>query len=619
MQNNSKEVVYTVLTKFKCSVYGNTLKLLFHNSSSLLIGQGIILLLYMLLLVPLMTFGFNTALGFAGFSYVTFSNLGRFLLNPLSILTLFALLYLTSLFVLLEVYFLTAYFSIQEGEKQVKIHQILAASVYKVITGIYKGNLRLITMAWVTLVAFNLPLIFFLFRKNRFIRYVSVDIPDAWIFLVIGIVFILFLGLLHYRKSFIFHYYLIRKSPYAEAVKQAHATKLNHPYQTLFYYLGWNVVQAVVLGLFYIVVVSITMMIVSSSMDRRLAVAAFITLNEKLENYLSIFMFLFSTISQFALYTHLFYHYKLAPVAFTIEEVRVKSKVLRKTSYKRMAITMLIILVAIDLYFFINIRRNGSVLNTISFDAIQITSHRGSSYDVPENTIPAIERAIDEQSDYVEVDVRATKDLELVLLHDSSLKRTTGVSKYIWDVTYDEIKDLDAGSWMNEEFTSVKIPTLREVLELSKGKAVLNLDLKYVRGQVDVVERLIDLIHEYEMEWQCVITSTSLDYLKKIKTIDPNIQTGYITYQINSKVAKSDFIDVFSMKSSLVTKSVIAEIHQNGKKIFVWTVNTRKEMERLSRIGVDNIVTDHPIYAREVLYQSSTDWYIVTLLKIIFE
>jgi glycerophosphoryl diester phosphodiesterase len=362
----------------------------------------------------------------------------------------------------------------------------------------------------------------------------------------------------------------------------------------------------------------ITMIIVSTTVDNRIAVAAFITINEKLTGYFALFLFFVCTISHFALFTHLFYQYKLATEDFTIDKIGFLNN-LKKPSYKRMGIVAFIILITVNLVFFVDTMRNGSVLNAISLDAIQITAHRGYSLDVPENTIPAIEKAIEEKADYIEVDVRSTKDGELVLLHDASLRRTTGLNQMIWDVTYNEIKELDAGSWLREDYANVKIPTLREIFEFTKGEAMLNIDLKHGGDKNNVVKILVDLIHEYNMEWQCIVTSTNLEYLEGIKRIDPSIRTGHISHRLRSAVVKSEYVDVLSLKSNLVTKNVVEEMYQNNKQVFVWTVNTKSEIERMSRLGVDNIITDDPVYAREVIYRSNADRYLVTLLKIVIE
>lgn len=612
-----KDVIYTGL-KLNRSVYGNTMNLLFHNSISLLIGQGIILLLFIMLFIPLMTFGFEISLEVTGVTFVNFNNLWRALSHPLSISILLILFFLLSQFILIETYFLTIYFSTKERQKKFQIYMIVITAIYKVLYGMRKGNIRLIFTVWVTLIVANLPLVFFMMRKSRFLSYLFEMVPNAWIWIAVSLIFILFLRLLIYSKAFVFHYFLVKKLPVEDSLKQAQVTKVNQPNQTILYYMGWNLIQAVLLTLFYALVIIITMVIVSTTADKRIAVAAFITINEKLSGCIAIFMFLFSTISHFALFTHLFYHYKLAPEVFIIDKVSL-SNTLKKPSYKRIGIIVFIVLIAVNLFFLMDSMKNGSVLNVISLEAIQITAHRGFSHGIPENSIPAIERAIEELADYIEVDVRSTKDGELVLLHDSSLRRTTGLNQMIWDVTYDEIKELDAGSWLSDDYADVRIPTLREVFELTKGDANLNIDLKYSSNQEDVVQILVDLVHEYNMEWQCIITSTSLKYLEEIKRIDPSIRTGFITHRLSPAVIQSDYIDVLSMKSNLVTKGVIEEIYRNGKHIFVWTVNTKEEIERVGRLGVDNIITDNPIYTREVLYQSNSDHYLVTLLKIIME
>ena len=101
--------------------------------------------------------------------------------------------------------------------------------------------------------------------------------------------------------------------------------------------------------------------------------------------------------------------------------------------------------------------------------------------------------------------------------------------------------------------------------------------------------------------------------------MDPDIRTGYITYQIYRGYLEDDLIDFFSIRSNLVTKSVSSEIHKSGKEIHVWTVNSKNELERMKRLGVDNVITDDPSYSKEVLYQEESNRFLLTLLKIMME
>ena len=108
-----------------------------------------------------------------------------------------------------------------------------------------------------------------------------------------------------------------------------------------------------------------------------------------------------------------------------------------------------------------------------------------------------------------------------------------------------------------------------------------------------ITEAVAEMIRKMEMEDQCVITSVSLDYLKRIKEAEPELKTGYILAAAYGSYYKNEF----------VTKKQIQAAHEYGKAIHVWTVNSRSEIEQMALIGVDNIITDYPARAKEVLYQ----------------
>lgn len=246
---------------------------------------------------------------------------------------------------------------------------------------------------------------------------------------------------------------------------------------------------------------------------------------------------------------------------------------------------------------------NGAIKPESSLFSIQITSHRGSSSQAPENTLPAIEKAIENMSDYIEIDVQMTKDGAVVLLHDQSLKRTAGVDRKLQDMTYEEVKKLDAGSWYGSEFEGTGIPDLEEVMQLVKGKASLNIEMKRNASGENLPEAVVALIEEYDMEKQCVITSTDHDYLLKVKELNPDLRTGYIVAAAYGNYFDDDSVDFFSVCSSYLSESVVKEAHAYGKEIHAWTVNSIKELNRMKRIQVDNVITDNPILARSVLYQ----------------
>lgn len=602
-------------------IYLNSNRLIFRNIVSLLIGQSSLLILFFVALTPVISLIYRVALKVTRFSYVTIDNLKKFLLNPVSILMILLLFIMIGLFLLLEIYYLTIFFGQVEEHKKVKVHWIIMRALYKVLFDIVKGNIRLIPIAWSTLGIFNIPLLLFVLYKTRVMRYFASEISNIVYRIIIVVLIIGLLFLFLFRNAFVFHNYLLGNMTCKEAIKGGKNSSKNHILRTFFYFVGWNILITLVIAILYLFLTGVTMILVSSLFNKQLATATFIYLNENMEGYLITVIFLICTIANLALYTRLFYFYQLKtetddelPKNFMYYGNKIGTR-----SYKKILIGTMLILISINLYFFVKILINGSPLDYMNLDRIEVTSHRGFSHDVPENTLPAIEKAIEDRTDYIEVDVRVTKDGVPVLLHDSNLERTTGVDKYIWNMTYAEVARLDAGKWMDESFAGTRIPTLSEVLENCKGRVGINLEIKYPSTEENLIEKVISLIDQYEMEWQCVISSTNLNYLKQVKELNPNIQTGYISYQLYPGLTENESVDFFSMKSNLVTKNILRRIHENGKKLIVWTVNSKTELERLERIGVDNIITDNPAKAKEVLYQSASEGYLLTLLQILME
>lgn len=151
---------------------------------------------------------------------------------------------------------------------------------------------------------------------------------------------------------------------------------------------------------------------------------------------------------------------------------------------------------------------------------IILAAHRGDKFNYPENTMPAFKAAVDFGVDMIETDIRMTKDGELVLIHDRSTLRTTGIDKNIDEMTLTEVKKLDAGCTFAKPIKT-KIPTVREFLELVKSTNILvNWEFKVYPDNFDtafeVVEKLVDLIEEYNMVERSMMNSFSAKVLEYI-------------------------------------------------------------------------------------------------------
>jgi glycerophosphoryl diester phosphodiesterase len=233
-------------------------------------------------------------------------------------------------------------------------------------------------------------------------------------------------------------------------------------------------------------------------------------------------------------------------------------------------------------------------------DNVEITGHRGSSKAAPENTVAAIKQAIEDGTDWVEIDVQETADGAVVVFHDSDFMKVAGVGSKIWDVTLTEAKAIDIGSWFAPEFSGERVPTLGEVLDLCKGKTRVNIELKYYGHDERLEQRVVEIVDGRDMASEIVIMSLKMDAVKKMKSIRPNWKVGLLMSVAagNLKNINADFLAV---NASFADRRFIRSAHNLGRDVHVWTVNDAPTMSMLIGRGVDNLITDKPALARTVL------------------
>jgi len=232
---------------------------------------------------------------------------------------------------------------------------------------------------------------------------------------------------------------------------------------------------------------------------------------------------------------------------------------------------------------------------------VLVTAHRGFSGDAPENTLAAFKKAMEVGSDMMELDVRFSKDGQIVVMHDDTLDRTTNGRGKVSDYTLKELKQFDAGSWFAPQFSGEHIPTLVEVLELAKGKIRVNIEIKdesLGRYKItDLADRALQEVKKAGMEDQVIYVSFYPVALERIQERDSRLWVGLLYHRPwNSlhEVTGGKSFPVLGLRNSYLTKGKIDKIHQQGMKVNVYTVNSEEEMEQFIRWGVDGIITNHP-------------------------
>ncbi len=229
---------------------------------------------------------------------------------------------------------------------------------------------------------------------------------------------------------------------------------------------------------------------------------------------------------------------------------------------------------------------------------ILVLGHRGCAGLEPENTILSFKKAIDIGVDLIEFDVRMTKDRKLVVIHDLTVDRTTNGKGFVKDLTFNEIKKLDAGK-------GEKIPSLEEALDFLKDKKPkIVIEIK----EVEAIEDALKIVKKMKIEEKVMIVSFYPEALKKVKEIDSKIETGFL-FKIEPrnwlKIAKEIKADYIGAHFSLIDENFVKICHKNNFKINAWTVNEDKDIERMIKLRVDIISSDYPNKVLDTLFGKS--------------
>ena len=231
---------------------------------------------------------------------------------------------------------------------------------------------------------------------------------------------------------------------------------------------------------------------------------------------------------------------------------------------------------------------------------IKITANRGSKVRAPENTLSALRQAIAEGADYAEIDVQTTADGVVVLLHDADLMRVASVSRRLQDIDYDELREIDVGSWFAPEFSSERVPTLQQAIDVARGHIKLNIELKFTWSDPALVEKVGDIIRRNGFASDCVVSSLNFEALTEIQGAFPELTTGFIVMQAVGNLSRME-ADFLSINAARTTPQLVRDVHHRGRKVHVWTVNDLNNALTMIEMGVDNIITDEPMEIRSLL------------------
>lgn len=231
-----------------------------------------------------------------------------------------------------------------------------------------------------------------------------------------------------------------------------------------------------------------------------------------------------------------------------------------------------------------------------------IIAHRGCSEEAPENTLISIKKAIEFKADFIEVDIHISADHVPVVIHDDTLSRTTNEKRplFVSDLTLKELKELDAGSWFSPQFKGEKIPTLEEVLDLTRETSTgLIIEMKATNtADHDLPEAVLKILesdlHAKE-RGPIHLSSFSSSILKNMQKKTSKYPLHGIASDTKTMARHLDIgIKHICLNYHIATQKVINECHRKGIFVSAWTVDDDLKQEKLINHGIDAIFVNNP-------------------------
>jgi glycerophosphoryl diester phosphodiesterase len=233
-----------------------------------------------------------------------------------------------------------------------------------------------------------------------------------------------------------------------------------------------------------------------------------------------------------------------------------------------------------------------------------VYAHRGAAIELPENTMPAFERALELGADALEMDGHLTRDGVIVVAHDPDGERLCGVSRRIQDTDFNELRTWNVATKGNGDLREARIPSFEEVLRRFRDTPI-NIDLKQTHPSM--VQDTVALVRRYRAQEQVTLASFSMKTLLHVRALGYEGRTNLAsldlvgalfapTWIVRNMPLRGDVAQIPTRhgKVKLATKRHIDRLHSLGIDVHFWTINDPQEAQALAQLGADAVMTDDP-------------------------
>jgi glycerophosphoryl diester phosphodiesterase len=597
--------------------------LMLYDLKKLLFLETIIKLIGIIFIYPLFRIGFYLALELSNYKYIANYDLLEFIFKPSTLFIGFLLLFVFALYLVLEYVYLVVLYDNAYHKISMTYKEFIVIGFSKFISVLRKYHIFIMVSALLFFLVIEYTQIAIFSSTINLSSDLLLEIQTLKYFNIVF--YISFLLLIIFFMEFIFftHSFVIKgnsvKNSFIESRKTLKGNRFKLMGRFFIYNLIINAIMLLVYG-FIILIIGLFVLLYRGE-----DVVFGIIITSMYTSYWIIGV-VFSSILiplNIAIASYKYYQRNQIEPKNT-EQIRYRSLLNHNLRWLLRPVIIIFIIVFLVNFFTItdDIRHTDSQFQF--FKQEEIIAHRGASSEAPENTLAAIELAVQQGVDGIEIDIQGTKDHVPIILHDATLYRTTDFTASIPvnRLDYEFIEGYDAGSWFSEEYSGEKVPKLEDVFEQIQGNPTYFLDIK--TKDIIVEEEIMRLIDFYDLSDSIKLMSFDPDQLLRFKRINPDVETVLLiaTFYGNiNMLIRSEYIDNFALRITVLQNhpDVITKIHAEGKNAYAWAVESDKAINIGVHADVDGFITKNPIVAREIAHSKNSNLTFKEFLENLFK
>ena len=552
------------------------------------------------LFVPVLAYLFNRVMLLTGSGVLLNKEVFKILLNPRSAMGLFLVAILAVLFIFLEGGTLVIIAHKKHYQKPILVTEALLTTMkhFHRLIGFGTGYMVLLLLVIIPLV--ELPVGPLLSERIEIPALLFDQIMASSItrWLYWGLVLILFYMFI--RWVFVFHVILLENQGSWEAIRRSVALTHNIKLSIIIKMLLLNLI---------LLLAGVMVMALITNLPSITGIRANYYANQffvTLSGYLTFLYAIMLLPLNMILLNRLYYQAREKEKNVVTDQLKTvklnwlsqAEAVIGRLFRRRRTILMMLVFITLAATFYSGLSLNRNLL--YMGRKVYVAAHRADAINAPENSLSAIQSALDQGADVIEFDVQVTKDGVVVLHHDLTLARMTGVNQRVDELTYDELVLLDIGSRFSPDFSGEAIPTLQQALDLIHGQAGVLIDVKSYGSAQEIAEKIVEAVESAAMVEVALVQSFDYAFLEAVRELNPDIQLGQIMYYALGDLGKLD-VDFYTVQKGMLNRDLVRKARQANRGLWVWTVNNEEELKEVLQYDIDGIITSQVPMAKEII------------------